>query len=105
MRLRTSAALAAVAVSLAACSSGGGSDDYAAEADAYWGSLNTEEQSAFCIGMDLFGGGFRLIAEGSDGDGAIDLLAGGRHDDTHDNRVAIGAALDEVAADRCPDSP
>jgi len=104
MRPSTRAALTAATLLTASCGAGNGPSpgDFDQAVGAYWDQLDTEQRSAICITLtDWEWSGFRLIAEHSDTDGRIDLLAGGSFDDTHDNRIAIGHAFDRLAAEQC----
>ncbi len=91
--------LPAAALTIAAC--GGGDDGFSAEVDQYWGSLTVDEQSTVCVALGQMSG-FELITANSNEDGTIDLLDGGTVEDTLGNRTAVGEALDDLVADRCP---
>jgi hypothetical protein len=91
----------AIALLCAAC----GADEpppFTNEVDNYWLSLDPDQQTAFCLGLTEYGSGYAVVGALSDGDGIIDLLDGGEHADTHDNRKLVGAAFDALHTRECP---
>lgn len=99
----TATALLAAATLLTAASCGNQPnptiDDQLAE---WWDNLTVDAQSATCIALtDWEWTGFRFVAEQAGPDGIIDLGTAGRLPDNHENRVAVGEALDKLAADQC----